>query len=458
MARIKVKITVQNLDIPLDERTIFLGDSFLKKGKIPVSQPLILRFGSSRNEVRVVPVARSMTLRMPPSLAAKLGLHNGSELCMQYRAGQRTLSLGPLIGVMVPRVYRKLPDRPFGSITAFCRELTDACAQYGAHVFFLTPEEMSGNPASVTGWTWRGSWIRHVFPVPDVVYNRLTSRRYENRPNVQQFMKDVKARHGTIIFNEKYLDKTEVFDALLREEPVRAVLPESYLLKNYQMLKSMTSRHGTLFLKPITGSLGKGIIRLRREPGGAYTCQYAGLSGTRKQTFDNLPAVFKSLAGKLRAQRYQIQQGLQLIQVGERPVDFRALVQRDETGKWAITSIVGRIAGEQHFVSNLARGGTLSTVATALAKSNLNPSLRAATLAKLRHCALDIAKGIEAQIDAHFAELGIDLAVDVNGKVWLIEVNSKPSKDDNSPLTGENRKIRPSVKRIVQYARHAARF
>jgi hypothetical protein len=458
MARMKVQVSIQNLGIPLDERTVFLGESVVKKGKVPVGQPVTLSFGSYRQEVCVASVARSSALRLPPALAAELGLHHGAKLCLKYRSGQRTLAIGPLIGVMVPRVYRSLPERPFGAITAFCRELTNACALYGAHVFFLTPEEMNGNPTTVSGWTWEGGWVRRTFPAPDVIYNRLTSRRYENRPNVQQFMKDVKTNYGAVIFNEKFLNKTEVFDALKREEPLRAVLPESHPLKNYQMLKSMSSRHDTLFLKPAAGSLGKGIILLRREPNGQYTCHYARPSGTRKQTFDSLPAVFKKLSGKLSTRRYQIQQGLDLIQVDGRPVDFRALVQRDESGQWSITSIVGRIAGERHFVSNLARGGTLSTVADALARSNLYAGMHPFVQAKLRRCALDIAKGIETQIDAHFAELGIDLAVDTDGKVWLLEVNSKPSKDDNTPLSADARKIRPSVKHLVRYARHAAHF
>ncbi|UUZ93293.1 YheC/YheD family protein [Paenibacillus sp. P25] len=70
---------------------------------------------------------------------------------------------------------------------------------------------------------------------------------------------------------------------------------------------------------------------------------------------------------------------------------------------------------------------------------------------------MQIAKGIETQVPGHFAELGIDLALDTRGRVWLLEVNSKPSKDDNTPLQA-GKKMRPSVKRLVQYARFAAKF
>jgi hypothetical protein len=89
-------------------------------------------------------------------------------------------------------------------------------------------------------------------------------------------------------------------------------------------------------------------------------------------------------------------------------------------------------------------------------KSNLNIASRAHLNSKLHHAALQLAKGIETQIPSHFAELGIDLAADKSGKVWLIEINSKPSKDDNTPLVED--KIRPSVIKVVQYAQFLTNF
>jgi glutathione synthase/RimK-type ligase-like ATP-grasp enzyme len=111
------------------------------------------------------------------------------------------------------------------------------------------------------------------------------------------------------------------------------------------------------------------------------------------------------------------------------------------------------VAASNTFVSNLARGGTLSPVSEAVARSNLPSGVRAGINTKLRTAALSIAKSVDATIDGHFAELGVDLAVDAAGRVWLLEVNSKPSKEDNTP-SGDS-KIRPSVKQVVLYSQHA---
>jgi glutathione synthase/RimK-type ligase-like ATP-grasp enzyme len=453
MLKSKVAVQVISTGI-LPDDAIMLGEAYLKQWKIPQGQPVTLKFGSLRQPVKVVPVDRFDGLRIGQSLARRMGIFTNTTLRLQYRSGSATLALGPLIGVLVSRDDPNMVDRPFGSITMFCKELADACALQGAHVYFFTPDDIAGNTDSVEGWVYAGGWRKALLPVPDVVNNRLTSRKLENKPNVQHFMKEVKSRHNTTVFNEKFLDKPEVFDALYKDLTVVRYLPESHLLRNFTTLKMMCSKYSTVFLKPVRGSLGKGIIRISRSEQGGYQALYATAGGTRRQHFPSLLKLFGSISGKMKTVRYQIQQGLQLIDINGRPVDFRALVQKTENGDWSVTSIVARTAGSHHFVSNLARGGTLSTVREAILRSNL-PALGDAP-ARLHRAALDIAKAIDVNIPAHFGELGIDLALDTSSRVWLLEVNSKPSKNDNTPL--QDQKIRPSVRNMIRYAKHLADF
>ncbi|UUZ93294.1 YheC/YheD family protein [Paenibacillus sp. P25] len=376
MKRTKVKIQILNASISSDGSVISLSDSIAKKWRIPYHQPLQLRFGSARQEVSVAPTSRAGVLRVSDGLAARWGLSGGDQLCLQYKPGTRTIQIGPLIGVMVSRVSSGSPDKPFGASTAFCHELTEACRTYGAAVFFCTPDDLESQSDTVNGWHYTGRWRKTRFPIPHLLYNRLTSRRLENRANVQQFVQHARTRHNTMMFNEKYLDKTEVFDALRKEAGLQIYLPESHLLRNYQRLKSMCAKYQAVFLKPVTGSLGKGIIRVKRMPDGSYVCHFTNLGGARKQSFSSLARLFASISGKVKKVRYQVQQGLDLLSVDGRPVDFRALVQRGDKGQWGITSIVARIAGNHHFVSNLARGGSLTTVRDALARSGTARGVR----------------------------------------------------------------------------------
>jgi hypothetical protein len=456
MATTKIAIHVQSDSAVLEEQAIMLGESYLKKWKIAANQTVTLIFGSYKKEVKIIPVARLVGLRLQETLANLLGLHEGAKLCIRYRKSTCTLHIGPLIGVMMSRVSTKDSEKPFGANTAFCKELTDAGTKYGAFIYFYTPKGITPNSQTLNGWSYSNHWHKKMFPVPNVVYNRLTSRKLENQPIVQKFMNDIKSKYGSVVFNEKYLNKTEVFQALKKEQGLLGFLPESYHFKSYLMLKSMIAKHSTIFLKPITGSLGKGIIRITKLEDKSYQCSFNTMNGVRTKKFSNLVPLFSSISGILKYQSFQIQQGLKLIEVNGRPVDFRVLVQRNELGEWSLTSIVARTAGQDNFVSNLARGGSLSKVQDVVGKSNLNPSNKSTLNSKLSIAALKIAKGIEMQVLGHFAELGIDLAVDSHGKVWLIEVNSKPSKEDNTPLN-EN-KIRPSVVKVVRYAQFLAKL
>ncbi|MEX2461706.1 MAG: YheC/YheD family protein [Paenibacillaceae bacterium] len=456
MATTKIAIRVQSDSTLLEDQAIMLGESYLKKWKIAANQMVTLMFGSFKKEVKVIPVARLVGLRLQENLANHLGLHEGAQICIRYKRSTRTLHIGPLIGVMMSRVSTKDSEKPFSANTGFCKELTDACAKYGAFTFFYTPKGIVPNSQTVNGWSYSNHWHKRIFPIPNVVYNRLTSRKLENQPSVQKFINDVKSRNNSVVFNEKYLDKTEVFQALKKEHGLLSLLPESYHFKSYSMLRSMINRHATIFLKPITGSLGKGIIRISKLSDKNYECSYNTMSGVRKKNYSALSSLFTGILGTIKHQNFQIQQGLKLIEANGCPIDFRVLVQRNGLGEWSLTSIVARTAGQHNFVSNLARGGSLSKVRDVVGKSNLNRANKSSLSPKLGAAALKIAKGIENQVPGHFAELGIDLAVDTSGKVWLIEVNSKPSKEDNSPLN--EHKIRPSVIKVIRYAQFLAKF
>ncbi|RIX46340.1 YheC/YheD family protein [Paenibacillus nanensis] len=459
MIKTKAKAAIQVVSAEnLPEDTILLGESYVKYWKIPRGQHVQLKFGAFRRNVKVIPVARLNAMRISQALAESMGLPSRLQLRIHYKTAAAVLALGPLIGVLVSRDYPRTPEKPFGSITMFCREVVEACKAQGAFVYFFTPKHIGGNTDIVRSWIYTDDgWKESEMPAPDIVNNRLTTRKLENSEAVQRFLKETKFHHATIAFNEKFLDKSEVFEALKKDAKLTRYLPESYLLRSYSTLRAMCGKHNTVFLKPIRGSLGKGIVRISRLDGESYQAQYATSAGTKKVTYSNMTKLYASVSSKMKSVRYQIQQGLQLIEIGGRPVDFRALVQKNASGKWMITSIVARTAGSQHFVSNLARGGTLSTVSAAVTKSNLSSGIsRLETSNKLRSAALQIAKGIDEHIPAHFGELGIDLALDKSGRVWLLEVNSKPSKNDNTPLN--EGKIRPSVRLMIQYARFLSGF
>lgn len=58
----------------LKENAIVLGEKLVKQWKIPTDRPLQLAFGSFRQEITVVPAAKSSGLRISEPLARRMGL------------------------------------------------------------------------------------------------------------------------------------------------------------------------------------------------------------------------------------------------------------------------------------------------------------------------------------------------------------------------------------------------
>lgn len=443
----------------LQSDAVILSQSIMKRWNIPATEPITLQFGSWYETIRIIPAAKQKGIKLNAVLAEKLAFHvteTNSYIHLKYIAETRTLQLGPIIGVLISKDTPEDPNRPFGSISQFCREVSIAAHSQGVFVYFFTPAQMQLGAHSLYGWIYDKYWRQRQLPIPHVIYNRLSNRKVEGSSTVQHFLNYTKDKYHTTIFNEQFLDKTEVFQALEQQGKVRVYLPDSKPLTNLHSLKQMSNKYTTLFVKPVTGSMGKGIIRITNDTQKGYQVHRTTNEGTRHGQYNNLTQLYTRLFRK-KSIKYQIQQGLQLIEIQKRPVDFRVLTQKNHVGEWSVTSAVARIAGNQHFVSNIARGGTLSRVEEAISKSNILIANHGFEMTKrLKHAALQIAKAIDEQLDAHFAELGIDFAVDRFGRIWLLEVNSKPSKNDNTPL--QEGKIRPSVKKMIAYAKYIARF
>ncbi|HCC32454.1 MAG TPA: hypothetical protein DEQ28_00890, partial [Clostridiales bacterium] len=76
---------------------------------------------------------------------------------------------------------------------------------------------------------------------------------------------------------------------------------------------------------------------------------------------------------------------------------------------------------------------------------------------RVRNTALTITPLIEAALGMTLGELGLDLGVDRTGRIWLLEVNSRPWRTVN-PERGSIARTRLALLRPLAYARCLAGF
>lgn len=78
MSQLKIPVQTVHSGI-LQENAVMLGDKSMKRLKIPAHGTIQLTFGSFRQEVTVIPVPKSDSLRVSEGLARRLGLRQRLE-------------------------------------------------------------------------------------------------------------------------------------------------------------------------------------------------------------------------------------------------------------------------------------------------------------------------------------------------------------------------------------------
>jgi glutathione synthase/RimK-type ligase-like ATP-grasp enzyme len=439
---------------------IHMQEQLLKRLRIPIIEPVLLRFGSIQKVVRFMDTPSSnkegQSLTITANLAHELGLSTGDTIRIRYHPDHNEVRLGPVLGILTAQTYEKQPQGLFGINSSFFEEVAQASRQSGTFVYIFTLDGVDLQNKHVTGWRYKNKrWAFTRFPLPDVIHNRLDSRKMELSETIQTFFANIKHHTNIPIFNHRFLNKVEVTQLLSNDSRISSLSPETVTHFNKSLIAAMFKKYPVIFVKPSKGSLGYGIIHFTRTAKG-WKCIQNSMTGPVHRHFHKPEELLKFLYPRLRKASYLIQRGIPLVHVMGSPVDFRALLQKNGMGKWSITSTVARIASEQSFVSNVAQGGKLSRVKAALQNSTLPDHLIPAVERQLKNAALAVAETIEERADGLFAELGIDLGVDASGKVWLIEVNSKPSKTEDASMN--DGKIRPSVRKMLDYVQYLAKF
>jgi len=442
---------------PKSEVDLYLPQAHMRKWNLQPST-LTVQFGNKTVRARVSRMERNSRIWIRPSLAQALHLPTGVPLLVDYQANQQSLVLGPYMGILVSAYHLQYPLAPFGPLSHFFNEVADSCRKRGGVICAFRPQDVNWEAGIVRGLVRKGgSWSQRVMPLPQCIYNRLVSRQRERSEAMSAWIQRCKEANIPF-FNERFLNKWHVHTALEKQEAAVPHLPGMLRYENQDDLQEMITRYHTVYAKPANGSMGRGIIRIRRRQNGYQAASPGGLN----KHFSSISGLHKYLSKRTKGKPYLLQQGLPLIGVQSRPADFRVLVQKDRKGEWSVTSLVARL-GQNRIVSNVSRGGSMVSPAHALRLCGPWACSQRPTPQTLKHVALKLSRLLEEALPGHYAEFGVDLGVDVRGQVWLLEVNSKPSKTANSIPIPEGaeappRRARPSAVRMFEYASYISGF
>ncbi len=407
------------------DQAVYCTGELVKALRLSGTKTIKLRLGSKSVSAPLRVIKKTgRHLYIPLSLMANMRIPRVGGCMVNSNSIEREIRFGPLIGVLTNVTGRT--SSPFGTITGFIRQLMQAGENQSFH-FAFSPRDVNWQQETVTGFFPQpgGGWTRRTVPLPDVVYNRLSSRKAEKSAGIQSF-KERFVRRGIPLFNWSFFDKWDVYN-LLKDDASFQNVPESRINPSPDQIRDMLDKHKFIYLKPTGGSLGIGIYRITYMPKRGYFARFRKNGKNVLLRFAKFEGLANMLGiGRGRLQNYVAQQGIRLIEIDSCPIDFRFHMTKNGSNKWVVAAIGAKKAGKGSVTTHIRNGGQLMTPEQVLRQ--IYGSRSDTVLQNAKETAIQLAEAIEKNYDHLLGELGFDIGIDQSENVWMFEANAKPGR------------------------------
>ncbi|GIP49453.1 Endospore coat-associated protein YheD [compost metagenome] len=327
------------------------------------------------------------------------------------------------VGILLnSSMYRGIPTHRTGQ--EWIAGYEETAREYGLIPIFLRLGGIDSAGDRCVAYVYNGiEYVEQELPLPSVIHNRALYPRLAAHKKLQS-LKD----RGITVFNVNNRYGKDFIHRLLWNAPhLRAYLPAAMPLTS-ENLRRMMSRHPDLILKPIRGSVGHGVMRLRYARSTGWELTYASPIGKRRWNTvrlhqRELPAWTRRM---LRRTPYLVQERIPLAEYEGRPIDLRITVQRGSGGEWGVTGRFAKVAAAGSFVCNIAKGGEALPAEELLAKALPEGSVPSA-LAHVENLALAISHHLGGRLPL-LADLGLDIGLTESGRPYFIECNGRDQR------------------------------
>ncbi|WP_128101169.1 YheC/YheD family protein [Paenibacillus sp. DCT19] len=311
----------------------------------------------------------------------------------------------------------------------FCRRLSLKSPEFNLNIFVLVISSEVTRKLPTHGYVYRhGQWKKAPIPEIHLLMDRcLRPIPKQVRQQLHHLVWSTSGQRARY-WSTSLPGKWKVHRALSGEPALRSLLTPTLLLQPGVKWEPWLDRWPSgLFFKPVAGTHGRDTFRLVSEENGRLW----SIDGrdSSNVTFSYALHTHQSVRNWVESAMIRhsmiMQPYLNLSHHGH-PFDIRALVQKNGNGHWSLTGCMVREGIEGSLTSNLHGGGTAHPVQSYL-MDRYGSSHTAILLERIKQAATLIPSLLESRF-GRLAELGIDFGADTDGRLWLLEVNSKPGR------------------------------
>lgn len=284
----------------------------------------------------------------------------------------------------------------------------------------------------INGWVYdKGSWVQKLLDFPRVIINASNPKTDEQKAILNQLKK------VATITSHSVGNKMKVYNKILKGKKfANYLIPSLQLQAGYDVLKFLED-YPKVVVKPILGNHGKNIVFIEKMG------MNFKLTENAQTIYCNKDETVAFIENLLMVQKYLLQPYIHCKTKLGLSFDFRLHIQKNGQGAWEVTLIYPRISGNAKLISNISNGGYRGELRYFLKEEYGDEQQKVKH--KLEMFALSFADHFDTLYPYSFDELGIDIGMDENQKIWIFEVNWRP---------GCKHREFEVAKRLIPYCRY----
>ncbi len=441
-------LVIQIHSIDTQVPILVMGENTASKLGVAGKKRVYISFGAKKHfvTVEIQDYVEEDAIHLADKVIQELYIPLGLPYEAIFRENE--ILIGPLIGILVSKNKIKLTENKLHKLQKKVRQYDKV---HGSIIVFAL-DQINKEKLLIEAYYYdpnQKGWNKEKFPYPLVILRQITlTEEWRNH-----FLNVI----GDGLISNYHFNKWEMVEWFADDLSISTHLPKTVLYQTPEDVFVMLSQYGSVYAKPIGGMQGAGIVRISKIDE-RYVLEYRKKDTNHQVCITDKKEVVKDMTTFFDRSDYLIQQPIELLQYNEGSIDFRSVIQKDEMGQWNCITIMAKIGAATSIVSNIHRGGKGLGAKEALQLVFAGePEIISEWISRLQTFSLEIGKKVDS-IGIRCVNLGIDLAIDMHGKLWLIEINNRDPNLIAVLFADGKEAFLDAVSAPLLYAKHVAGF
>lgn len=419
-------VCIKKSSVDIDSSTCILPKYIFDTLKLSTTETYTIHFGLSTQDTLIsFSEVDEKNIFFSENLFSKLSLLE--DITLNIWKADKDIFLGPVIGILVNagrlRAARK-------NLSAFIRQQIRASLAEKCMGYFFSVNGVDWANKKIKGFTFipkLNKYAYHWFPLPNVLYDRILKVNSKEKSPVTLLRKRLKDTSNIKLINSfNMIGKWSVNNALVKYPETKKYLPETIKYTCFNDVLHMLEKHELIFIKSTYGTQGTEVLSVEKI-NNKYKLNYYQ-KGAKETLLDSVNEVKEFVTKYIGSKNFIIQQGLKLLTYKEHSMDIRVFIMKNASGRWESIFKGARIARGSFLLTNIHTGGVYAFYEQLYPQlKEQYSSIQLPTSSELDEASIMIATYIEKEL-GDCGEFGIDIGIDITGKIWLIEANDKPGK------------------------------